>query len=223
MRKPLHLVMICLLAVLAACAPAAAPSPTVVPPTAVPPTVEPTIVAAAAPSPTMEAAGSGGVGAVATSAPAAAAQSAVAPAWLELALVDARTGATFTLADFSGKTVLARAMAQWCTNCRNGQARWRDEVLTQINPDNVVFVTLDIETNSTAASLASYAESNNFPWLFAVATPELVQALSAQFGSTVLVPPSEPQWVINPDGSVSDLISDRSSANLVTLLSGASS
>ncbi|MDX2141005.1 MAG: hypothetical protein SF123_23185 [Chloroflexota bacterium] len=222
MRNPLSLVMICLLGVLAACAPAAAPSPTVVPPTAAPPRPQPTITAAVAPSPTMESASSGGVGAVATSAPAAGAQSAAAPAWLDLPLVDARTGATFTLAEFSGKTVLARAMAQWCTNCRNGQRRWRDEVLTQINPDNVVFVTLDIETNSTTASLASYAESNNFPWVFAVATPELVQALSAQFGSTVLVPPSEPQWIIRPDGSVGSLISDRSTTGLVSLLTASS-
>jgi thiol-disulfide isomerase/thioredoxin len=171
----------------------------------------------------MEAAGNTGVGVVATSVPPPAAQAVNAPAWLELPLVDARTGATFTLADFSGKTVLARGIAQWCTNCRNGQMRWRDEVLTQVNADNVVFVSIDVETNSSAASLASYADGNNFSWVFAVATPELLQALSAQFGSTVLVPPSEPQWVIRPDGSVSALLSDRSSSNLISLLSGASS
>ncbi|MDX2141003.1 MAG: hypothetical protein SF123_23175 [Chloroflexota bacterium] len=88
--------MICvsaLMLLVAACAPAATPQ--------------------VALSPTPESAGSGGVGAVGTSVPAAGAQAANAPAWLELPLVDARTGATFTLADFSGKTVLARAVGQW--------------------------------------------------------------------------------------------------------------
>ncbi len=35
------------------------------------------------------------------------------PAWLSLPLIDVRTGETFTFADFSGKTVLARAVAEW--------------------------------------------------------------------------------------------------------------
>jgi hypothetical protein len=82
-----------LMMLVAACAPAAAPQ---------------TVA-----TPTPESAGSGGVGAVATNVPAVGAQAANAPAWLELPLVNARTAATFTLADFSGKTVLARAVGQW--------------------------------------------------------------------------------------------------------------
>ena len=35
------------------------------------------------------------------------------PDWLALPLTDVRTGETFTFADFSGKTVLARAVAEW--------------------------------------------------------------------------------------------------------------
>jgi hypothetical protein len=95
--------------------------------------------------------------------------------------------------------------------------------VSQVNPETVVFVTFDTDTNSTAASLAEYADENAFPWVFAVMTPELSQALAAQFGSTVLIPPFEPQWLIRPDGSVEGLIADTSSTNLVSLINSASS
>ncbi len=36
-----------------------------------------------------------------------------APEWTRLPLVNARTGASFTLADFAGKTVYVHAMADW--------------------------------------------------------------------------------------------------------------
>jgi thiol-disulfide isomerase/thioredoxin len=174
-------------------------------------------------TPTPEMAGAAGVGAVPTSAAqeGAQAQAAVeASDWRSLPLTDARTGETFTFADYAGKTVLTRTMATWCTNCRRGQQVWRDNVLPQVDAQNVVFISLEVETNTTAAALAAYADSNNFPWRFAVATPELLQELVSRLGSTVTVPPSEPQWVMRPDGSLTGLISDRSAAGLLSLLNG---
>jgi hypothetical protein len=150
------------------------------------------------------------------------AQAAV-PAWYTLPLVNARTGETFTFADFSGKTVLARAMALWCTNCRRGQMRWRDEVMPQVNMENTVFVSLTIETNLTPADALAYADENGFNWIFAVASPEMLQALNQQFGNGVNVPPSEPQWLIRPDGSLVGLISDNSTATLTGLINGVAS
>jgi hypothetical protein len=95
--------------------------------------------------------------------------------------------------------------------------------VSQVNPENVVFLTFDTDTNSTAASLAAYADENSFPWVFAVMTPELSQALATQFGNTVLIPPFEPQWIIRPDGSVDGLISDTSPSNLINLINNAAS
>lgn len=50
------------------------------------------------------------------STPAAADNAAAAyngPDWTRIALTDARTGSTFTLADFAGKTVFVHPMARW--------------------------------------------------------------------------------------------------------------
>jgi hypothetical protein len=82
----------------------------------------------------------------------------------------------------------------------------RDNVVPQVNTENVVFLSLDIETAASAADLATYAESNSFPWVFAVATPELLAALVQEFGQSVTVPPSQPHFIIRPDGSTTGLM-----------------
>lgn len=88
MQKIWAALMSLLLLLIAACA----PSTTTLGPTAAP----------NSPTPTAESAGSAGVDA-----------GAQAVSWLNLPLVNARTGETFTFADFSGKTVLARAVGTW--------------------------------------------------------------------------------------------------------------
>ncbi len=93
-------------------------------------------------------------------------------------------------------------------------------MLPQVDAENVVFVTLDVDTNNSAASFAQYADDNGFPWIFAVATPELMRELSDQFGAGVTIPPTEPQWLIRPDGSIVGLISSNSANSLVSLING---
>lgn len=80
---------------LAACAPAAAP-------TAMPSTSTPVPPTAAAAAPTVDA--------PLSPVPAAASER---PVWQSIALTDARTGETFSLADFAGRTVFVHPMAKW--------------------------------------------------------------------------------------------------------------
>jgi hypothetical protein len=82
----------------------------------------------------------------------------------------------------------------------------RDNVLPQMNPDEFVFISLEIEANSQPADLAVYAQDNGFPWLFAVASQEMMTALVEEFGRTVSVPPSQPHFIIAPDGSTTGLL-----------------
>jgi cytochrome oxidase Cu insertion factor (SCO1/SenC/PrrC family) len=141
-----------------------------------------------------------------TSSEAAAANSAPAAAplaWQTLPLVNARTGETFTFADFAGQTVFVEPMATWCSNCRQmlGNVRSAREQLGE----SVQFVTLSVETEMPSADLAAYANSNGFDWLFAVMTPEMLTELVNTFGRTISNPPSTPHFVLRPDGSVSAL------------------
>jgi thiol-disulfide isomerase/thioredoxin len=135
------------------------------------------------------------------------------PGWHSLPLTDARTGQTFTLADFDGKTVYVEPMATWCTNCRQQMSVIRDEIRAQVDPERVVFVGLSVETNLTSEALASYTNTHGFDWTFAVMTPELLQELASTFGRTVTNPPAVPHFLIAPDGTTSDLSTGHHSAD----------
>jgi cytochrome oxidase Cu insertion factor (SCO1/SenC/PrrC family) len=139
---------------------------------------------------------------------------AAAAAWQTVPVTNARTGETFTLGDFAGKTVFVEPMATWCSNCRQ-QLTNVQQARTQINSDDVVFIALSVETTISNEELAQYADNLGFDWTFAVMSPELLQALSDEFGRTITNPPSTPHFVIRPDGSVSDLVTGVKSAEAI--------
>jgi thiol-disulfide isomerase/thioredoxin len=123
------------------------------------------------------------------------------PAWQTLPLSNARSGETFTLADFAGKTVFVEPMATWCTNCRRQLGNVKD-AYAQLSGDDVVFIALSVETNIGNGDLANYANEAGFDWLFAVLSPEMLKELASEFGQTIANPPSTPHFVIRPDGTV---------------------
>lgn len=129
------------------------------------------------------------------------AMSADLPAWQTLPLTNARTGETFSLADFAGQTVFVEPMATWCTNCRRQLGNVKD-AYAQLAGEDVVFVALSVETTIDDATLANYANEAGFDWLFAVLSPELLRELAGEFGQTIANPPSTPHFVIRPDGTV---------------------
>lgn len=127
------------------------------------------------------------------------------PAWQQLALTNARTGETFTLADFAGQTVFVEPMATWCSNCRRQLTNVRD-AQQQLAEDDVVFVALSVETNIDDAALANYADGAGFDWLFAVVTPEMLEQLAGEFGRVIANPPATPHFIIRPDGTYTELV-----------------
>ena len=125
--------------------------------------------------------------------------------WQTIVLTNARTGEPFTLADFAGKTVFVETMATWCPNCRQQLTNVKSAA-ARANPETAVFVAISVETDLPPATLAQYADDNGFDWTFAVATPEMVQALAETFGQTIANPPATPHFLILPDGSHGDLV-----------------
>ena len=129
------------------------------------------------------------------------------PAWQSFELTDAATGEIFTLGGFEGETVYVEPMATWCSNCRkqlNYVAQAKAQLESQAG-NGVVFVALSVEGNLPLEALAQYAEKEGFDFTFAVATPELVQALVAEFGRPITSPPSTPHFIIRPDGTTTEL------------------
>jgi thiol-disulfide isomerase/thioredoxin len=126
------------------------------------------------------------------------------PAWQTISLTDARTGESFTLADYAGRTLFVETMATWCPNCKQQLSAVKSAVATA-DPEKMAFIALSVETGLDASALASYADQNGFEWRFAVASAELVQALAATFGTTIVNPPSTPHFIVRSDGSYTEL------------------
>ncbi len=126
------------------------------------------------------------------------------PVWQTVTLTDACTGEPFTLADFVGRPVYVEAMATWCPTCRKQLDNVR-AAREQLEDEEFVLVALSTEVDLQREDLAAYAESGGYDWIFAVMTPDMLQALVDDFGRSVSVPPSTPHFIIGPDGAATEL------------------
>jgi thiol-disulfide isomerase/thioredoxin len=127
-----------------------------------------------------------------------------APDWTRIPLTNARTGATFTLASFAGKTVFVEPMATWCTNCR-AQLPGVEAARLQLNSDQYVFVGLSVAENVDNATLAKYVDDHNWKFIFAVVPDDLTKAMVDVFGRTAITPPSTPHFIIRPNGTITQM------------------
>jgi thiol-disulfide isomerase/thioredoxin len=118
---------------------------------------------------------------------------------LALELVDARSGARFTLGELAAdKPVLVEAMAIWCSTCRAQQR----EVIEAHQLADFHSVGIDVDPNERAEDLAEYADREGFDWRFAMADAQLVQLLTDRFGFAVTNPPSTPTLIVSADRGV---------------------
>jgi thiol-disulfide isomerase/thioredoxin len=123
-----------------------------------------------------------------------------APAWYSTSLTDVTTGESFKINDIKGKVVLVETMAIWCSNCKKQQVQVNALHDLIGERDDFVSIGLDIDMNENAADLKNYVESNGFDWLYAVATTEVIQDISKNYGDQFLNPPSTPMLVIDRHG-----------------------
>jgi thiol-disulfide isomerase/thioredoxin len=140
-------------------------------------------------------------------------------AWLELPLVDARTGETFTLADFSGQPLYVENFATWCTNCRKQLGNVQEAAA---GASGVAFVSLSVETDLDPGDVASYAERQGFDDIrFAVMSSQMLAAMNDAFGTSALNPPSTPHLYVTADGEVGQLETGFESASDIQAKLGA--
>jgi cytochrome oxidase Cu insertion factor (SCO1/SenC/PrrC family) len=125
--------------------------------------------------------------------------------WFSMPLTDVQTGKTFTMNDYAGKVVLLETIAMWCPNCliQSGQVQKLHEALG--NPEDLISITLDVDSNEDEATLKDYAASYGFNWHFAVAPLLLKRALGNLYSAQYLNPPLSPMLIIDREGNVHQL------------------
>ena len=127
------------------------------------------------------------------------------PDWFNIALTDVGTGKTFTIGDLTGKVVLIETMAEWCPNCIFQQAESRNLRKTLGNPEDLILISLDVDTHEDQASLKKYAAEFGFDWRFAIAPLDVARALGNLYNAEYLNPPLDPMLLIDRSGNVHQL------------------
>ncbi len=126
-----------------------------------------------------------------------------APAWFGVTLTDVRSGEEFTINDLKGQVVLVETLAMWCPTCKKQQVQVQGlhEALGDLNND-LVSIGLDIDPNENATDLKAYTDSNGFDWLYAIAPAEVAREIANLYGDQFLNPPSTPILIIDRKGQV---------------------
>jgi thiol-disulfide isomerase/thioredoxin len=138
--------------------------------------------------------------------------------WATATLTNVRTGDGFRIADLvaSGSVVFVEPMAIWCANCRAQQQRAM-EALGRLDRSKVVWIGVDVEASESAEQLVAYSEENGFDFSYVIADRDLSRALAADFGDTVLNPPSTSVIIIGSDGTVTSTTGGHTADQLVEL------
>jgi len=142
---------------------------------------------------------------VATATVAATASVTKTPDWFDMELTDVQTGKTFTMNDYAGKVVLLETMAMWCPNClmQAGAVQKLHETLG--NPEDLISVSLDVDSNEEPAALKEYAEEYGLDWHLAVSPREVSRALANLYTAQYVNPPLSPMLIIDREGNVHHL------------------
>jgi thiol-disulfide isomerase/thioredoxin len=127
------------------------------------------------------------------------------PDWFKFAMTDVRTGETFTIGDFAGKVVLIETIAEWCPNCLFQQGETRKMSKQLGNPEDLILISLDVDSHEDEASLKKYTDDFAFEWRFAVASLEVERALGNLYNAEYLNPPLEPMLLIDRQGNAHQL------------------
>jgi len=127
------------------------------------------------------------------------------PDWYKFEMTDVRTGKTFTMNDFAGKVVLIETIAEWCPNCLFQQGETRKMSKKLGNPEDLILISLDVDSHEDEASLKKYTEDFGFEWRFAVATLDVERALGNLYNAEYLNPPLEPMLLIDRQGNAHQL------------------
>ncbi len=128
-----------------------------------------------------------------------------APEWFGMEMTDVRTGETFTIDDFAGKVVLIETIAQWCPNCIFQQAETRKAAQQLGDPEDLILLTMDVDSNEDEASLKQYAEDFKFEWRFVVGPLEVQRAIGNLYSVEYLNPPLDPMLLIDRQGNAHQL------------------
>ena len=127
------------------------------------------------------------------------------PDWYSAELTNVNTGEVFRITDNPGKVYLVETLATWCSNCLKQQQEVKrfHELLGE--RDDFESLGINIDPNENTTLLTDYVQDNGFDWKYVVASPEMINEISALYGPQFLNPPSTPMLIIDRQGNAHPL------------------
>jgi hypothetical protein len=123
-----------------------------------------------------------------------------APMWFSTSFANASNGKAFKIDDFKGKVLLVETMAVWCSNCKKQQDQIKSLHGAMGMSEDLVTVSLDIDSNENNEVLKAYIAKNGFDWMYAVAPVDVSREISKLYGDQFLNPTATPMLVIDRKG-----------------------
>ena len=124
------------------------------------------------------------------------------PAWFDVQMTDVLTGQAFSMRDFAGKVVLVETMATWCPTCWKQEEQIKKLPGLLSNPQDLILVSLDVDSNEDEAILKDFAATGGYSWRFAVAPIAVQRDLGNLYSADFLNPPLAPMLFIDRQGRV---------------------
>ena len=97
------------------------------------------------------------------------------------------------------------------------------DAIPELGTENYEYVSISVDIGSTAKEIEDYAIQQGFDWTFALVSEEFLSGFVGQYGRAVITIPNMADFVIQPDGSISEMFKGtRPAAQLIEEIRGAS-
>ncbi len=77
--------------------------------------------------------------------------------------------------------------------------------IPELGTEDYKFISISVDIGATTEQLEAYATQQGFDWTFAVASEEFLRQFVVQYGRSVITTPNMVHFVIQPDGSISEM------------------
>lgn len=77
--------------------------------------------------------------------------------------------------------------------------------IPELGTEEYEFISIAVDIGSTPAEIEAYANQQGFDWTFAVASEDFLREFVGQYGRIVITIPNMVHFVIQPDGSISEM------------------
>jgi peroxiredoxin len=95
-------------------------------------------------------------------------------------------GNRFSLSDHRGKVVVLDIMATWCSPCNVEMGHLKD-IFNNYTSDQVIIISIDIDTNETDEKIRAYKDEYGANWIFASDTDDVEEKYDAEYIPRIVI------------------------------------